>query len=149
MKRFQVFLFNCNYCIQHYSFILSNCSKYHYVILIIQFRHTVKEFQVLLFNTNNSIHFNTLIHSNTWNHFTNNSIRHQSLVYTQLNDQTVPFLNIQLSINHLLNCQTVLFEPKDRTLSGATSLGQSGPGSNGNEHILHIPQSSNTGTSPS
>ena len=30
----------------------------------------------------------------------------------------------------------------DRTLSGATTLGQSGPGSNGNEKILHIPQSS-------
>ena len=34
------------------------------------------------------------------------------------------------------------------TLSGATTLGQSGPGSNGNEGVLHIPQSSsNTGTS--
>ena len=32
--------------------------------------------------------------------------------------------------------------PRDRTLSGATTLGQSGPGSNGNEWVLHIPQSS-------
>ena len=34
------------YSIQQYSFIYtqSNGSKYHYVILIIQFRHTVKEF---------------------------------------------------------------------------------------------------------
>ena len=30
--------------------------------------------------------------------------------------------------------------PIDRTLSGATTLGQSGPGSNGNEGLLHIPQ---------
>ena len=28
----------------------------------------------------------------------------------------------------------------DRTLSGANSLGQSGPGSNGNKGVLHIPQ---------
>ena len=30
----------------------------------------------------------------------------------------------------------------DRTLSGATTLDQSGPESNGNEGVLHIPQSS-------
>ena len=36
------------------------------------------------------------------------------------------------------------------TLSGATTLGQSGPGSNGNEGVLRIPQISSTaGTSPS
>ena len=35
-------------------------------------------------------------------------------------------------------------------LSGATAPGQSGPGSDGNEVVLRIPQSSNTaGTSPS
>ena len=32
--------------------------------------------------------------------------------------------------------------PIDRTLSGATTLGQSGPGSNGNKRVLHILQSS-------
>ena len=38
----------------------------------------------------------------------------------------------------------------DRALSGATVPGQSGPGSDGNEGVLHIPQSSSiTGTSPS
>ena len=36
------------------------------------------------------------------------------------------------------------------TLSGATTLGQSGAGSNGNKGVLHIPQSSSAaGTSPS
>ena len=30
----------------------------------------------------------------------------------------------------------------DRTLSGATTLGQSGPGTDGNEEVLCIPQSS-------
>ena len=37
----------------------------------------------------------------------------------------------------------------DRTLSGATTLGQSGPGSNGNEGVLRIPQISKAGSSPS
>ena len=31
--------------------------------------------------------------------------------------------------------------PKDRILSSATPLGLSGPGSNGSERVLHIPQS--------
>ena len=40
--------------------------------------------------------------------------------------------------------------PIDRGLSGATILSQSGPGSDGFEGLLHIPESSNiTGTSPS
>ena len=38
----------------------------------------------------------------------------------------------------------------DRALSGTTAPGQSGPGSNGNEGVLRIPQSSSiAGTSPS
>ena len=41
-------------------------------------------------------------------------------------------------------------QPIDRALSGATIPGQSGPGSNGNEGLLRIFQSSSiTGTSPS
>ena len=39
--------------------------------------------------------------------------------------------------------------PTDRTLSGATKWGQSGPGSDGNEGLLHIPQISKVGASPS
>ena len=40
--------------------------------------------------------------------------------------------------------------PIDRTLSGATTLGQSGPGSNGIEGVLSVLQSSSiTGASPS
>ncbi len=40
--------------------------------------------------------------------------------------------------------------PIDRTLSGATTPGQSRPGSNGNEEVLFIPQSSSiTRDSPS
>ena len=44
----------------------------------------------------------------------------------------------------------VLFNPLIGPLSGATTPGQSGPGSDGNEGVLRIPQSSSTaGTSPS
>ena len=43
----------------------------------------------------------------------------------------------------------VLFNPQIGPLSGATTLGKSGPGSNGNEGVLCIPQSpSITGTAP-
>ena len=35
--------------------------------------------------------------------------------------------------------------PIDRTLSGATTLGQNGLGSNGNKGVLHIPQISKAG----
>ena len=60
--------------------------------------------------------------------------------------QTVPIQTIQFSIS----MQLVLFNPEVQPLSGATTLGQSGPGSNHNKGVLCIPQSSSiTGTSPS
>ena len=75
----------------------------------------------------------------------NNSFKHQSFVYTRLNDQTVLFPVIQCSISHLfahsLMSNSSIW-PIDRILSGAITLGQSGPGSDGNEGVLHIPQSS-------
>ena len=44
----------------------------------------------------------------------------------------------------------VLFNPLIGPLSGATTPGQRGPGSDGNKGVLHIPQSSSiAGTSPS
>ena len=39
--------------------------------------------------------------------------------------------------------------PVGRILAGATTQGQSGPGSKSNEGVLHIPQSFRTGYSPS
>ena len=39
--------------------------------------------------------------------------------------------------------------PIDGTLTGTTTPGQSGPGSNGGEWVLHILQTSRNGTSPS
>ena len=101
----------------------------------------------------------------------NNLIKRQSFIYTQLNDQTVLFQTSQFSISHLFalslnltqsigaveynGCRGVNYPhstiwPIDRTLSGATTPGQSGPRSNGNEEVVHIPQSSSiTGASPS
>ena len=77
-------------------------------------------------------------------------------VYKQLNVKTVLFQTIQFSISMLFKCKYSLstqfssIRPIDRTLSGATTLGQSGPGSDGNERVLRISQSySITGTSPS
>ena len=68
-----------------------------------------------------------------------------ALVYS-LDVKTVLFQAIQFSIS----TQFSFIWPIDRTLLGATTLGQSGPECNGNQGILHIPQSSSsTGTSPS
>ena len=74
-----------------YTYILN--LKTHFIDYIFKrswahFLHTVKWFQVLLC-------------------ITNNSIKYQSSVYTQLNDQTVLFLTIQFSISHLhtVKCQ--------------------------------------------
>ena len=95
------------------------------------FFHTVKWFQVFLC-------------------ITNDSIKHQSFVDTQLTDQIVLFLTIQFSISYLFaHCliSNISIRPIDRTRSGAITSGQSRLGSNGNEGVLHISQSSKTGTS--
>ena len=67
-------------------------------------------------------------------------------VHTELNVKTVLFQTIQFNIT----TQFSSIWPIDTTLSGATTLGQIEPGSDGNEGVHHIPQSSSsTGTSPS
>ena len=66
-------------------------------------------------------------------------------IHSQLNVKAVQFQTIRFSIS--LQFNSIL--PIDRILSGATTPGQSVPGSNGNEGILHILQSSSIiGTSP-
>ena len=69
---------------------------------------------------------------------TNNSIKHQSFIYSQLNVKTVLFQTLQFSISIKLSSTC----PIDRTQSAATTLSQSEPGSNGNEGVLCIPQCS-------
>ena len=62
-------------------------------------------------------------------------MKHQSFFGTQLNDLAVLFQTIQ-SVCLKLNIST---GSTDRTLSGATTAGQSGSGSDGNEEVLNIP----------
>ena len=67
-----------------------------------------------------------------------------SFVYTQLNNQTVLFQKIQFNVSHFfaqsLNVKQFYFT--HRALSGATTPGQRGPDSDGNEVALCIPQNS-------
>ena len=66
------------------------------------------------------------------------SISKQFFLYAQLNIKTVLFQTIQLSLSTQFNSIWLI----DRTLSGASTRGQSEPGSNGNEGVLYILQSS-------
>ena len=60
--------------------------------------------------------------------------------------KTVLFQTIQFSISSQFSSIWTI----DRTLSGTTTPGQSGPGIDGNEGVLHIPQNSSiAGTSSS
>ena len=66
-------------------------------------------------------------------------------MFTQLNVKTIPFQTIQfsISIHFSMSTQFSTIWHIDRILPGATTPGQSGPGSNGNEGELpQIPQTS-------
>ena len=84
---------------------------------------------------------------------TKNSIQYQSFAYTQLNDEILLLLTThfgEINCLHSVWMWNSFIWPIDRTLLGATTLGQSGPGSEGNECVVRIPQScSITGSSPS
>ena len=82
----------------------------------------------------------------------------KQLVYlTPPADWAIEFSVSKVSMIKTVQYQTIQFStstqfssiwPIDRTFSGATTLGQSGIGSDGNEGVLRVPQSSsNTGTS--
>ena len=83
------------------------------------------------------------------------------VIYCQIKFQTIQFSISIIFVYKQLNVKTVLFQaiqfsmstqfwPIDRTQSGATPQGKSGPESDGNEGVLCIPQDSSiTGTSPS
>ena len=85
-----------------------------------------------LFNTKSIfIHINSSI--------SNNSVKHtySFFVYTQLNIKTVLFQTIQFSTS----TQFSSIRPLNRTLPGATTPRQRGPGSDDNKRVLCIPQS--------
>ena len=66
--------------------------------------------------------------------------------------QTIQFIQTVLiePIQFIISMQFNSVKPIDMTLSGAIAPGQNGPGSDGNDGVLCILQSSNvTGTSPS
>ena len=77
-------------------------------------------------------------------------------VYKRLNTQTVLFGTVQYSISTVSMLKIIIFQTIqfsiciqfspilliDRTLPGNTTPYQSGPGSDGNEGVLRIPQSS-------
>ena len=93
---------------------------------------------------------------------TNDSIQHYPFVCTQLNGSKYCYewLTFQLNSPLITHTNSYIFNPSnnsnisiwpiDRTLPGATTPGESVPGSNDNEKVLCIPQSSSiTGASPS
>ena len=108
---------------------------------------------------------NSSISNNSVQHKYTVSVSKTVLFQTIQFSQTVPIKTIQFSIStQFIYQKRVLFQviqfstsmqfssiwPIDRILSGATTRGQNEPGSNGNEEVLRIPQSSSiTGTSPS
>ena len=73
----------------------------------------------------------------------NNSIKYQSFVYTQLNDQTVLFQAIHFESFVCIRIWYNFYFPIDITLSGATTTGKSGSRSVGIEGLFCISQSSN------
>ena len=82
----------------------------------------------------------------------NNSIKHNIFVYTQLNDQIVLFLTIQLSMSFICpqcKCQTVLIYSKIGLYQVFALRVRVFPETNGNERVFYILQSSKTGATPS
>ena len=103
VKWLQVLLLNSNYSIQQNSFICTQSYDSN-VISIFQFRYA--EFQVLLFNTYNSCqHYSFVYTQLNGSKYCYVSLTIQLDIcyffYLQLNDQTVLFKTIQLSISHL------------------------------------------------
>ena len=81
----------------------------------------------------------------------NNSIKHQLFVYAQLDDQTALFQTIQFSMPFVwTQFKSQFYLSHECPFSSSSTPSQSGPGSDGNEEVLRIPQSSSiTGASSS
>ena len=110
----------------------------------------------MLFNINNSIQLNLFVDAQLKSskyYYVSLTIQlNKSFVYTPLNDQTVLFLTIWLNQNHLfahsLNVNVKLFYLTHRwDPIRYNPPNKSGPESNSNEGVHHIPQSSWAGAS--
>ena len=93
-------------------------------------------------------HFKGVIRKKRVTSIINNSFQHNSFICSQLNGFKSQLNGFKSQLNGFkynwwLNS---FIWPTDGTSIGTTALGQSGPGSNGNEEVQHILQSSRTGT---
>ena len=119
----------CKYTVKCKNSSISNNSVSHKFTVFCLYTKDQSPFQIIQFSMSTKLNG-----SKYWNH---------------LNDQTTLFQTIQYSIIIQFKCETSIW-PIDRTLSGATTLGQNEPGSDGNKGVLRISQSSSiTGASPS
>ena len=90
-----------------------------------------------------------LWHINLWRLFNAKSIFIQ--IFSSVSNNSVQHKHsFNVIIQFCISTQFSYIWPIDRTLSGATTMGQSWPGNDGNKEVLHILQRSRiTGTSPS
>ena len=120
---------------------INHCRLFNAKSIFIDINSSISNNSVLAYK-NSSISNYSVLHMYTVSMSKNSSIQNNSVLHTN----TVLFQAIQFSIS----TQFSSIWPINRTLSGATTLGQSQPGSDGNERVLSIPQSSSiTGTLPS
>ena len=112
--------------------------KYYYCF------YTVKLFQVLLSNTNDSnfAHLSSIPNTILFSIICLHTHKWLQVLLCNTNNSTVICL-------HTVKWSSSSIWPIDGTLTCTTTLGQSGLGSNCNERVLHICQSSRTGASPS
>ena len=116
---------------------------YQYFNLVTQLKGFKYCYLTLMILFNITLSFTQLNGSNYW-YLSLTIPLNISHLFTHLNYQTVLFQTIQCSISHLfaLSLNLKKFYLTHRTLSGATTPGQRGSGSDGNKGVLHIPESS-------
>ena len=116
----QILLTHNNYMISKHILLITFLNKLELTCF-----HTIKWFHLFQSNTNNSIYYQSFVCAqfNVFKYccvsltiqlllfITKNSIKHQSSVYIQLNDQMVLCQTIKFSINTQFKWQTVLFDP--------------------------------------
>ena len=102
-----------------------------------------------LFNAKSSLYISIKHIYMICKHILQITILNKSELFFVHNEMVSSISMSQFNISHLFAQIVCSIWPIDRTLSGATTLDQSGPGSHGNERVFHIPQISKIGASPS